>query len=149
MMIMSRIKIWSQQCYCIENGLGYCSRYSDWLNGRSLSHSRIKNFLYSKSSRPALGSTQLLTQRIAGPLSLGIIRPGREAGHLPPASAEVKKTCIYTSNHPYAFKAGTTLLFTALIIFFDIGRHDNSDSSVPSTAGICVLPNNMSVNRRN
>jgi hypothetical protein len=39
------------------------SRYSDWLRagrprGRSSSPGRTKNFLFSKSSRPALGSTQ-------------------------------------------------------------------------------------------
>jgi hypothetical protein len=32
-------------------------------------------------------------------------RPGREADHLPPSSAEVKKTRIYTSTSPYAFMA--------------------------------------------
>jgi hypothetical protein len=35
----------------------------------------------------------------------GVKRPGREADHLPPTSAEVKKTWIYTCAPPYAFKA--------------------------------------------
>jgi hypothetical protein len=40
-----------------------CSRYSDWLRarrprGRIPSPGRVKNFLFSTSSRPALGSTQ-------------------------------------------------------------------------------------------
>jgi hypothetical protein len=52
------------------------SRYSDWLwaglRGRSLSLSRVKNFLFSKSSRPALGSTQPPIQWVLGPLSLGV-----------------------------------------------------------------------------
>jgi hypothetical protein len=38
-------------------------------------------------------------------LSSGVRRPGREADHSPPASAEVKKTWIYTSTPPYAFMA--------------------------------------------
>jgi hypothetical protein len=32
-------------------------------------------------------------------------RPGREADHSPPTSAEVKKMWIYTSTTPYAFMA--------------------------------------------
>jgi hypothetical protein len=35
----------------------------------------------------------------------GVKRPGREADHLPPTSAEVKKMWIYTSTSPYAFMA--------------------------------------------
>jgi hypothetical protein len=37
------------------------------------------------------------------PMGTGAKRPGREAGHSPPASAEVKKKWIYTSNPSYAF----------------------------------------------
>jgi hypothetical protein len=36
---------------------------------------------------------------------LGVKRPGREAEHSPPTSAEVKKMWIYTSTPPYAFMA--------------------------------------------
>jgi hypothetical protein len=35
----------------------------------------------------------------------GVKRPGREADHSPPTSAEVKKMWIYTSTPPYAFMA--------------------------------------------
>jgi hypothetical protein len=35
----------------------------------------------------------------------GVKRPGREADHSPPTSAEVKKIWIYTSTSPYAFMA--------------------------------------------
>jgi hypothetical protein len=84
--------------------------YRDWLwpgrpTGRSSSSSRVKNFLFSTSSRPALGSTQPPIQRVSGALSPGVKRPGREAGHSPPASAEVKKMWIYTSTAPYTFMA--------------------------------------------
>jgi hypothetical protein len=57
------------------------------------------------SSRPALGSIQPPIQWIPGALSPGVKRPGRKAGHSPPASAEVKKMWIYTSAHPYTFMA--------------------------------------------
>jgi hypothetical protein len=35
----------------------------------------------------------------------GVKRPGREADHSPPASAEVKKMWIYTPTPPHAFMA--------------------------------------------
>jgi hypothetical protein len=60
-----------------------CSWYSDWLQGgrprgRSSSLGRVKNFLFSMSSRLALGSTQPPTQWVLGALSLGVKCPGRE-----------------------------------------------------------------------
>jgi hypothetical protein len=65
--------------------------------GRSSSPGRVKNFLFSTSSRSALGSTQPPIQWVSGALSPGVKRPGREAKHLPPASAGVMKMWIYTS----------------------------------------------------
>jgi hypothetical protein len=85
-------------------------RDSDWLRagrsrGRSSSPGEGKNFHFSKSSRPVLGSTQPPIQWIPETLSPGVKRQGREADHSPPASAEVKKMWIYRSTPPYAFKA--------------------------------------------
>jgi hypothetical protein len=51
---------------------------------------RIKNFLFSRSSRPALRSTQPPIQWEPEALSPGVKRPGREVDHSPPTSAEVK-----------------------------------------------------------
>jgi hypothetical protein len=42
-------------------------------------------------------------QWIPGAFSMEIKRPGREADHSPPASAEVKRIWIYTSTPPYGF----------------------------------------------
>jgi hypothetical protein len=64
-----------------------------------------KNFLFSTSSRSALESTQPPIQSVPVAVSPGVKRPGREADHSPPASAEVKKIWIYTSSLPYAFMA--------------------------------------------
>jgi hypothetical protein len=82
---------------------GYLSLYSDWLwagRPRSLSSSpgRIKNFLFSTSCIPALGSTQHLIQWVQGAPSPGAKWPGSEADNSPPTSVEVKKICIYTST---------------------------------------------------
>jgi hypothetical protein len=48
--------------------------------------------ILSTSSRPPLGPTQPPIQWVPGALSPGMKRPGREADHSPPTSAEVKKT---------------------------------------------------------
>jgi hypothetical protein len=82
----------------------FVSRYSDWLwtglpRSRSSSSGRAKNFLFSVSSRPALGPTQPPIQWVPRTLTPGVKRPGREADHSFPASAEVKKMRIYTSTH--------------------------------------------------
>jgi hypothetical protein len=73
--------------------------------GHSSSSGAVKNFLFSTSSRPALGSTQPPMQWVPGSLSAGVKRPGREAHHSPPSSAEVKKIWIYTSTPLYVFMA--------------------------------------------
>jgi hypothetical protein len=69
------------------------SRYSDELRaGRPGSiPGGGKISAYFTASRPTLGSTQPPIQWIPVALSSGIKRPGREADHLPPTSAEVKK----------------------------------------------------------
>jgi hypothetical protein len=87
---------------------GYRSLYSVWLQagrpkGRSSSPDSVKNFLFSTSSRPALGSTQPRIQWEPGALSPGIKRPGRKTDHSTPTSAEVRKMWICTSTPPYVF----------------------------------------------
>jgi hypothetical protein len=55
-------------------------------------------FLYTTASRTALGPTQPRIQWVSGALSLGVKRPGREADHSPPSSAEVKE-CVELYLH--------------------------------------------------
>jgi hypothetical protein len=53
---------------------------------------RQRIFLLVSASRPALGPTQPPVQRVPGALSPGgTARPGRDADHSPPFSAEVRK----------------------------------------------------------
>jgi hypothetical protein len=66
---------------------------------------RVGSTILSKSSRPALESTQPPIQWVPGDLSQGVKRPEREADNSPPTSAEVKKMCIYTFTPSYAFMA--------------------------------------------
>jgi hypothetical protein len=60
----------------------------------------VRSRIFSSPRRP---------DRLCGPpsrtLSSGIHRPGHEADHSPPISAEVKKMWIYTSTPPYALMA--------------------------------------------
>jgi hypothetical protein len=78
---------------------------SGWPRGRGSSPGRVKNFLFSTSSRSTLGSTQPSMQCVLGALSTGVKRPGLESDLSPPVTAAVKKTWTYISAPSYAFKA--------------------------------------------
>jgi hypothetical protein len=69
---------------------------------------RIKNFLFTTQSRPALEFTETPIQWIFGAPSPGIKRPWHELDHPPPANAEIKKMFNYLST-------GTTFPFLPLI----------------------------------
>jgi hypothetical protein len=56
------------------------------------------NFSLPPRPRTALGPNQPPIQWIPGALSLAVKRPGREADHSPPSSAEVKNEWSYTST---------------------------------------------------
>jgi hypothetical protein len=75
-------------------------------------------FKLSTTSRTALGPTQPPIQWVPGAHSLGVKRPGREADHSPPSSAEVKECVdlyIHSPNTPswrgaqFKKNTGTTL----------------------------------------
>jgi hypothetical protein len=57
------------------------------------------------SSRPTLGPTQSSIQWVAEFFPSGVKWQGRDADHPSPTSAEVKKTCMYTSSPQYVFMA--------------------------------------------
>jgi hypothetical protein len=60
-------------------------------------------FPFTTASRTALGPTQPPIQWIPGALSLGVKRPGREADHSSPSSAEVRECVelyLHSSNTP-------------------------------------------------
>jgi hypothetical protein len=93
----------------------YCPLYSSWLpkflmkiissasratgrvpasraTGRVRLPAEARDFLYSTESRQALGPIQPPIQWLQGALSVGVKRPGCEADHSPPSSAEVRNT---------------------------------------------------------
>jgi hypothetical protein len=63
--------------------------------------------IFSSLRRPyrLWGSTLPPNKWVPGGSSLEVKRPGREADHLPPTSAQVKKTWINTFTSPYVFMA--------------------------------------------
>jgi hypothetical protein len=62
------------------------------------SRRRLEIFLFTTASRTDLGPTQPPIQWVPGTLSLEVKRPGREADHSPPSSAEVKE-CVERYLH--------------------------------------------------
>jgi len=66
-------------CYGLEGILGF-----DFRRG-------LEIFLFTAASRTALGPTQSPIQCVKGALFLGVKKPGREVGHSPSSSAEVKE----------------------------------------------------------
>jgi hypothetical protein len=76
-------------CHCSRDGsVGMATGYS--LGGRGSIPGKGKISLHSTASRLVLGPTQSPIQWIPGVLFPGVKRPGREADHSPPSSAEVK-----------------------------------------------------------
>jgi hypothetical protein len=70
---------------CIALGYGLVDRgFEPW--------QELGIFLFTTASRPALDPTQLPFQWVPGALFPGVVkRPGHEADHSPPSSAEVKE----------------------------------------------------------
>jgi hypothetical protein len=62
--------------------------------GGSSPDSGLGIFLFTIASRPALGPTHSPIQCVPGSLSLEVKRPGREANHSLPSSAEVKTLLV-------------------------------------------------------
>jgi len=56
-------------------------------------------YLFSETSRPSLGSTQPLIQRVPR-----VKRPGFEANHSHPCSAETKEERDYNSTPPFVLE---------------------------------------------
>jgi hypothetical protein len=95
------ISYWS-----LDNSVGTATGYElDDRGGRSSSHGRVKNFLFSTLLRLALGSTQPPIQWVPGLYPRGVKQQVREVDHSPPTSAEVKTMWIYTCTPAYAFMA--------------------------------------------
>jgi hypothetical protein len=81
---------------------GKLSQYSDWATGwtigvRFQEGEKTGFFLFTTASRPVRGTIQSPIQWVK--------RPGREADHSSPSTAEVKNPWSYNSPPPYVFMA--------------------------------------------
>jgi hypothetical protein len=95
-------------------------------------------FPFDTVSRPTLGLTQPPIQLVAGALSLGVKRQGREADHSPPSSIEVKECLELHLHTQYVFMAWCLVkhrddfilllfiifIFIIVIIIIISGRND-------------------------
>jgi hypothetical protein len=74
-------------------GTIYLPKSRDSSVGRTLGYGLDDRgiFLFTTASRTVLGYTQPPIQWVPGALYLGVKRPGREAHHSPPSSAEIKE----------------------------------------------------------
>jgi hypothetical protein len=73
--------------------------------------------LFATASSPVLGPTQHPNQLLRGTLSLSVKRPGRESGHSPPSSADVKNAWSYTPTSPIRLRG---LVFKQEIHLHDV-----------------------------
>jgi hypothetical protein len=71
--------------------------------------------LYSTASRPALGLTQPIPW-VLGVLSSEAKRPGREADHSPPSTAEIKMWSD-TFTPPYVFNRNNFTCSCCIMLF--------------------------------
>jgi hypothetical protein len=81
-----------------DSAVGIATGYG--LDGQGVG---VRGPVGERSPRPVLGTTELPIQRISNALSPGVKRPGQEAEHSPPTSAEVKNTYIYTCTLTLVF----------------------------------------------
>jgi hypothetical protein len=75
-----------------DSAFGIATGYGLDDRGRSSSPGRVKNLLFSISSRPAMAPTQPPIEWVLGDLSPWVKQLEREADHSPPTSAEVNRT---------------------------------------------------------
>jgi len=75
-------------------------------------------FLFAITSRSTLGPSQPPSQWVLGAISPEVKRPGREADHSPPSSAEVKNERSYTSIRHTSLWHGTQLSIGLYLVFY-------------------------------
>jgi hypothetical protein len=89
----------SENAYTVGIAQWYSVGYG--LNDQGFeSRQGLEIFLLTTTYIPALGPTQPPIKWVPGALSLGVKRPGHEAEHSPPSSAEVKESVeLYLHSH--------------------------------------------------
>jgi hypothetical protein len=95
-------------------------------------------FLLTTASRTTLGPTQPPIQWVAGALYLGVKRPGREADHSPPSSAEVKQCVeLYIHSPKTPSWRGVPLKKKKIYIYIYIHIHGDDKIKDDEMDGTC------------
>jgi hypothetical protein len=103
-------------------------------------------FLFTTTTRPALGPTQPPIQWVTGSISLGLNRPGSEADYSTPSSAEIKNAWSYTSTPQYVFMAwclvkhGDNFTFTYTVLILPSHLVNRSDLRDTPDQTACLKP---------
>jgi hypothetical protein len=81
-----------------------CNGFCQTIHSSFWTESNTPNRLtFSKTLRPALGTTRSPIQRVPGVPSLGVKRLGHEGDHSPPSSAEGKKCVELHTPTPHTY----------------------------------------------
>jgi hypothetical protein len=85
-------KLHTHTTYFCDPGSSVSIVSTGWTTGRSRFDPRQRQRIFplASVSRPALGPTQPPVQWVTWVLSPGVTRPGRDADHSPPCSAEIE-----------------------------------------------------------
>jgi len=136
------VEIKKNLCKSRDSSVGVALCYGlDDRGSRLLFSARTGNFSLSRVQNGS-GAHPTSFPMATGALSLGVKRPGREADHLPPSSAEVKKARSYTSTPPirlhgevfkyrdnFTFTLSFTLCYVVVTIDGSEYKYDYTDSS--------------------
>jgi hypothetical protein len=102
------------------------------LDGRVSNLGRGKIYLFSTSSRSALGPTQPPIQWVPGAISPGVKRPGREADHSFTSGAEIKNdgaipplphtSSWLTGNFTFYYVIGSCVKLETFLVSLGVGE---------------------------
>jgi hypothetical protein len=95
--------------------------------------------LFTTEYRPALGPTQPPIQWVRGALSLRVKRPGREADHSPPNSAEVKEMLGAIRPPQYVFMVWCFVKQTDIFTFMYVHMYVCTYVCMYVCMYVCVL----------
>jgi hypothetical protein len=100
---------------------------------------------FPRLSRPALGPIRPPVRWVPA-LFRGQRRPGRDADHITPSSAEVKKELSYTSTHPMGPPGPVTVFPLKCLLYAEHGVNGSSFQTLtPAKPRVATSHNKVNV----